>query len=220
MSADRSSDPGSVTELTSDLYERLLVCDRAGADGVMTRALKVMSPLACAEEIYGPTLNRIGQAWSDGTLALAQLYLSSRICEDQMERLLPESGGIRENQPRLGIAVLADYHALGKRIVHSLLRAAGYSIFDYGLGLSPKSLADKVRADNLDAILVSTLMLPSALQVASLSERLQDHPVKVFVGGAPFLFDPELWKDVGAHAMGQNAASALALVESLQKEPS
>jgi trimethylamine corrinoid protein len=208
------------TDYSEKLFLALLACDRVATDRVVSQAVQTMSPLECAENVFTPALQRMGKAWNDGEVALAQLYVCGRICEEQLDRLLPESDREGQFSLRVGIAVLADHHALGKRIVVSFLRAAGYRIMDYGLGLDPETLAAKVREDNLQVILVSTLMLPSALQVKRLSELLQDHPVKIVVGGAPFLFDPELWREVGADAMGHNAASALDLVKNLVEKAS
>jgi methanogenic corrinoid protein MtbC1 len=38
------------------------------------------------------------------------------------------------------------------------------------------------------------------------------------VGGAPFLFDNQLWQEVGADAMGNSAAEAVTIVERLMGE--
>jgi len=35
----------------------------------------------------------------------------------------------------------------------------------------------------------------------------------VIVGGAPFRFDPQLWKEIGADAMAYSAADAIAVIE-------
>jgi methanogenic corrinoid protein MtbC1 len=38
------------------------------------------------------------------------------------------------------------------------------------------------------------------------------------VGGAPFLLDDELWKEVGADAMGRSASEAIEIVEAMTNE--
>jgi len=38
------------------------------------------------------------------------------------------------------------------------------------------------------------------------------------VGGAPFIFDPNLWQEVGADAMGRNAADAIKLLQKYEEE--
>ena len=101
--------------------------------------------------------------------------------------------------------MLADHHVLGMRIVRATLSAAGYEATDYGHGIGARELAERALADGIEVLLVSTLMLPSALQVSELSTLLrgQDSRIKLVVGGAPFLFDKRLWREVGADAMGR-----------------
>ena len=62
--------------------------------------------------------------------------------------------------------------------------------------------------------MISVLILPSALKVKQVCSRLKDSgaDVKVVVGGAPFLFDAQLWREIGADAMGSSASEAVAIV--------
>lgn len=109
--------------------------------------------------------------------------------------------------------VLGDYHELGKRIVYAVLRASGFELFDYGR-LDVDGLVARAQADGVHVLLVSTLILPSALQVAAVSRRLRaSNPgIRIAVGGAPFRFDHQLWREVGADAMGASAADAVGLL--------
>ena len=81
-------------------------------------------------------------------------------------------------------------------------------------------LVRKTVAAHVRILLVSTLMLPSALRVREVRRLLDEEGVspKIVVGGAPFRFDPRLWKDVGADAMGAGAAEAVAIVRRLAEE--
>lgn len=216
----RAGDPASsfAPELLDQFHAALLAVDRQAVGDVLARTLELAAPIEVAEGLIAPVLNQLGEGWSEGTVALAQLYLGGRLCEEQITALLPDAVLVRADAPNLGIAVLADRHVLGKRIVATFLRIAGYPVIDYGAGVTPEQLAASALDDDLDALLVSTLMLPSALQVARLTALLNDHRVKVFVGGAPFLFDPDLWRAVGADGMGRNASDGLALVEGVRQE--
>ncbi len=117
----------------------------------------------------------------------------------------------------MAIAVLEDFHALGKRIVYAHLRSCGYDIIDYGQGIDAKTLADWTIKDNIEILLISTLMLRSALKVEQVKQNLEaaGSNTKILVGGAPFLLDPELWQKVRADAMGRNAADAVAIISNL-----
>jgi methanogenic corrinoid protein MtbC1 len=164
-------------------------------------------------------LEEIGRRWERGGTALAQVYMSSRICEELMARFLPPSSPERLRQPKLGIALLDDYHALGKIIVCAALRASGWDLHDYGRMTAPE-LAEKVIENQTGILLVSTLMLRSALQIKELRDRLTaaGSPAKIIVGGAPFRFDPELWLEVGADATGNDAAEAVRAVARCMEE--
>lgn len=165
------------------------------------------------EELMVPALIRLGEEWDHGEIALSQIYMSSRICEDIVERALPPMAAERKSHPRMAIAVLSDYHTLGKRIVLSVMRASGFEVIDYGR-MDVAALVDRVLADEIEILLISVLMLPAALKVKAVRAALaaRGARVKIAVGGAPFLFDQELWREVGADAIGRNAAEAVTIV--------
>jgi methanogenic corrinoid protein MtbC1 len=140
--------------------------------------------------------------------------MSGRICEELVDQLLPPASPNRKHQPKTAIAVLEDYHLLGKRIVYSTLRASGFELLDYGQQ-EVNGLAAQVQRDQIEILLISTLMLPSALRVKKVREKLAAYPVKIVVGGAPFRFDQQLWKEVGADATSPTASGIVPLLKTL-----
>lgn len=194
--------------------DALAALDRVGAEALFDDCLKLATPLEVVEGLITPALLQIGQAWDEGRVALSQVYLAGRTCEALVERVLPPADPDRKHQPRSAIVVLNDHHMLGKRIVHAQMRASGFEIFDYGR-MDVEELVARARDDRLRVLLVSVLMLPSALRVRRLRQALDDAglDVKLLVGGAPFGFDPALWREVGADAMGRTAAEAAVIVQ-------
>lgn len=166
------------------------------------------------------SLERIGTGWENGNISLAQVYMSGIICEELIEKYLPKSEVKRDNLPRMAIAVLKDHHSLGKRIVYSVLRAGGFEVLDFGQGLNVDDLVNKTIDNEIEILLISTLMLPSALNVKEVKEKLVAKGVntKIVVGGAPFRLDSNLWKSVSADADGKNAANIIRIIEILLKE--
>lgn len=165
------------------------------------------------ERIVAPALERIGSAWEKGDVALSQVYMASRVCEEELDTLIPENDGTRHGQPRMAIAVLEDHHRLGKRIVHSMLAASGFGLFDYDR-VDADELVERVHTEKIEVLLISALMLRSALRVKYVREAIDRRglDVKIVVGGAPFRFDPNLWKEVGADATAGNASAAISIV--------
>ena len=200
----------------ADALEKL---DRIGAERVFNEALAQLPPIQTIEQVVVPAMARIGSAWERGEVALSQIYMSGRICEELVDRVLPPSDPDRKHQPRSAIVVLSDYHLLGKRIVYSVMRASGFELFDYGR-MDVDELVERALADKIRVLLISVLMLPSALKVREVCARLKaaGAPIKVAVGGAPFLFDAKLWQEVGADAMGANATDAITIVQRWMEE--
>ena len=199
--------------------EALETLDRIGAESVAKEAQSELTPLQVVDQVVVPALEQIGLAWEKGDVALSQVYMSGRICEELVEQVLPPSDPDRKHQPRSAIVVLCDYHMLGKRIVYSQMRASGFELFDYGR-MDVDELVERALADQIRVLLISVLMLPSALKVKQVCARLKaaGAPIRIAVGGAPFLFDDRLWQEVGADAMGHNAAEAVSLVEGWMRE--
>jgi methanogenic corrinoid protein MtbC1 len=202
------------------LREALESLDRARVEPVLAEALRTLEPVEALESLLIPVLARLGDDWCAGKVALSQIYMTGRICEDLVERLLPARPAEAGAPPRRAIAVLDDYHMLGKRIVLSVLRASGIAVLDYGR-MSVQPLVERVLSDGIEQLLLSVLMLPSALEVKAVRAALarRGQRVRIAVGGAPFHLDPELWREVGADACGRSAADAVTIVRRWQAEP-
>lgn len=196
------------------LFEQaLLSLDRISAKKHFKELFKSDS-IGLIEEVIQPVLERIGSGWENGDVALSQVYMSGLICEELVDEILPAESPLRERQPKTAIVVLEDYHMLGKRIVYSVLRAGGFEIIDYGRMQADK-LADKAIEEDIEIVLISTLMLSSAFKVRTLRDILNaagKNNVKIVVGGAPFRIDSELWREVGADAMGSSASDAKRII--------
>jgi methanogenic corrinoid protein MtbC1 len=204
-------------------FERaLLRGDRAGARAVLRERSGEADPIRVSEAVVVPALERIGSSWEAGDISLATLYLSGVLAEEVVGEVLPRSRPAADGPAAIAIVVLEDHHVLGKRLVLSALRSAGYAVEDYGHGRSPRDVISRCRAEHPRVLLVSTLMLPAALKVSELAAglaSLEPRPV-LFVGGAPFRLDPELWREVGADGTGHNSGDALRLVRGVLEEPS
>lgn len=216
MTSSATLHPASLTAM----LDALLAVDRVRAGKIVKDSCIPGSPVACVETLIVPALEEIGRRWEDGTVALSQVYMSGRICEEIVDAMLPPGDPQRIGQPKLAIAVFEDHHTLGKRIVFSVLRAGGYEITDYGHGVVADDLVQMVLRDNPQILLISTLMLPSALRAKEAIARIRnEHPkTRVIVGGAPFNFDPSLWQEVGADAMGRTATETLGIVNMFAQE--
>ncbi len=200
------------------LEHALLSLDQKAAERIIIDAKRDNSLSKIASELITSTLVRIGNSWESGDLSLSQVYMSGIICEKLIDKILPPQSPIRKSQPKMAIAVVEDFHLLGKRIIYSTLRASGYELTDLGGGLSIERIAEIVKTEKIKILLLSVLMLPSALRIKELKKLLLDVDVTIVVGGAPFRFDEQLWKEVGADYYGKDSADALVIVNQIMEE--
>ena len=202
--------------LLPEFEEALLAMDRIQTKRILDLALASQPAIAVVEQLVLPALEHLGNNWETGVLALSQIYMGGRICEELVDEILPPASPDRINQPLMAIAMLEDFHFLGKRIVYSTLRASGYELADYGR-MDVDGLVARAKQDQIEVLLVSTLMLNSALRIKDVSTKLSTAglDIKLVVGGAPFRFDAELWREVGAYATSPTASGVIPIVKRL-----
>ena len=200
--------------------EALLAVSQSDAAQVLEQAEAAELSAEDIESILVQSLEIIGEKWETGEAALSQVYMSGKICEELMASKMASTMNRKKAGPgipgRCAIAVLNDHHMLGKRMVFSALRLAGFNIDDWG-HRNVEQLAANTVAHQLDVLLVSTLMLPSALAVKDLRKRLRESGFqgKIMVGGAPYRLDRQLWKEVGADATANNAMESIQTLTTL-----
>lgn len=202
-----------------DEFERaLLALDRLTAARLLTDLDSNGFTTQLREGLVVPALTRIGAAWERREVALSQVYMSGRLCQEIIEAGPQGPGDAPGQRSRIAIGVLDDTHTLGKTIVLQMLRASGYQVLDLGARLTVADFVREVERQRIETLMVSVLMLRSALQVADLRAALDRRQASttVVVGGAPFRFDPVLWAEVGANGVGFNASDALTIVERIE----
>lgn len=197
----------------------LLEAALASMDRVAIRAIYLdsgLTPLSFCEQVIAPVLSGIGEKWDRGELSLSHVYMSGRLCEEFMDQSLHVAQPEAQGAGGLALAVLEDYHLLGKRLVGFALRGAGVAYLDYGR-VTAEELIGRVRRDGVRVLLVSALMLPAALKVREVRDGLDRLGVecRIVVGGAPFRLDPALYREVGADASCDHASQVLAALAEL-----
>jgi len=203
-----------------EFKKALLELNRLEVTSILEKVKEYEGDADFVEDILVPVLEDIGAGWEKGTVALSQVYVSGRICEELIDILFPMKANKLDTDASIAIVTYDDFHPLGKKIVYSTFRASGINLLDYGFGVEEDELIEKVIADNISILVVSVLMLPSALRIKDLKARLNERgvDVKILVGGAPFRFDSELWKEVGADAMGRTPLDSLKVIKGWKGE--
>ncbi|RLE22439.1 MAG: cobalamin-binding protein [Acidobacteria bacterium] len=203
----------------NQFVDYLLLASASKAKEAILHLSEVSSAEEVVETFLAPALDRIGEKWELGQISLSQVYMSGRICEEIVNTIFPPKESSSSPHMPVAVAVLEDYHMLGKKILYSTLIAYGVNVRDFGR-VTVEEAVSQVAQHNIKVLLVSTLMLPSALRVKELQTKLRGKglAVTVIVGGAPFRFDKELWREVGADYMAETASEGARMVLGLLEE--
>ncbi|NUM35547.1 MAG: cobalamin B12-binding domain-containing protein [Candidatus Brocadiae bacterium] len=198
----------------------LLDSDKIKAFSFLSQSFDLSQQGEAIVNLISDVLTEIGSDWEKGDIALSQIYMSSRICEEILDKILPENKDKESKKTNIAIVTLLDLHFLGRRVVKSFLRSSGIEILDFGAISSPQDLAEKAIQNNIQSLLISTLMYHAAIKVKEVREcfRKQNYNIKILVGGVPFIFDRNLWKEVDADAMGVSPADAIKILQLWKQE--
>lgn len=210
-------------EVQYEFEKALLNIDRISSRKLFENFINKMNNnkdiIKAIEKIIVISLRHIGDGWEEGRVSLAQVYMGSKICVELVDRFIPSIDSYIGNQSKLAICCFEDYHLIGKQIISSVIKANGYKLKDYGCGVKKDKLIDNIIKDDIEVIIISTLMLSSALKIKELKKELDtiNPNVKIIVGGAPFLFDSKLCNRIGADAMSRNTTDIIVILDNLTR---
>jgi len=162
----------------------------------------------------------VGQRYKDKDYFLGELIMSGEIFKEAMAVLEPKlkagQSGTTVAKMVLGTAK-GDIHNIGKDIAATLLKAAGFEIFDVGTDAAPEVFVNKLKETGAPILGISGLLTPSfesmkqtvqALEAAGLRDK-----VKVIIGGG--IVTEVVRKYVGADAFTDDAPEGVELCKKL-----
>jgi len=157
---------------------------------------------------------------------LAQHFMTSQIAAEVTEEMLArfKTPPVIVGRVVMGTAD-GDLHSLGKRIVIGCLKSQMIETIDLGVNVPPERFVDEAVKHNARVIGISAMMAHTArgengcLRVRQiLRERGLEGRIRIIVGGAPYRFDPGLYKVVGADAWAEEGISAGKIIVDLIRE--
>jgi trimethylamine corrinoid protein len=203
----------------TDSEAAFAVVDQALADGVTAEDIVFQVVIPAVEEM----MSRITK---DPDTNLAQHFMTAQIAASVTEKMLEKFQHPPEIIGRVVIGTASgDLHSLGKRIVMGCLKALMVEVTDLGVNVPAERFVDTAVAQDAQVIAVSAMMVHTAtgpkgaLRVRELlRERGLEARIRIVVGGAPYRFDEQLYKTVGADAWAADGVSAGKVIIDLIRE--
>jgi methanogenic corrinoid protein MtbC1 len=201
--------------------ETLIALDQERGKQIIEDALAArLPPEEIIARVVNPAMDDVSARQTNLDITLSRMYIMARIVEGALNRLLLAVP--RPPTPRATVVIgtaRGDYHGLGRRLVATFMRVAGFKVVDLGLSVENRQFVNMAVSVKAQAILASALLVHTAEELVGirdiLRERNLENEIKFIVGGAPFNFDPEFWTQVRADAMARNATDAVATVRQL-----
>jgi len=176
-------------------------------------------PLAVLEQGLSAGMRVVGNRFEAGSYYLTELVLAGEVMKAGLVPLTPFLE--RTSHQDKGIVLLAtvkgDIHDIGKNLVGTMLRAAGFEVVDLGADVSPQRIVDEARRTKAKVVGLSVLLTPMVQQLRATVEALSESglrsQVRIAIGGA--CTTPDLAEAMGVDAHGADAAAAVRLCERL-----
>ncbi|MEA3223668.1 MAG: corrinoid protein [Thermodesulfobacteriota bacterium] len=194
--------PG-VEELTRSALETNIPVKEIITKG-LTPGMEIVGEKFDAKEFYIPDMLASAEAVSAGMDILKPLLEASNI----------------KTKGRVAIAtVRKDIHDIGKSIVATLLKGAGYEVVDLGIDVPTEKIVQYVKEKRpdylgLSALLTSTMVHMGKVIEALKKDNLRDK-VKVIIGGAAV--SEEYAREIGADAYCVDGFDAIRALDGFRK---
>jgi len=182
---------------------------------VAIMAIRVgIDPYTAIMEGLSKGMEVVGQLYETGQYFLSDLVMAGETMKAAMEVLEPYLKTSTKDRS-IGVVVIGtvegDLHDIGKNIVATLLKSAGFTVIDLGVDVPAETFVTAVREKKPDILAMSSLVtttMPSMKKTIRLLEKegLRDS-IKIIVGGAPV--SNEFAMEIGADAYGKDAIDAV-----------
>jgi trimethylamine corrinoid protein len=211
--------------MSSPLDDIVTAYNEAVFDTDRDRALKVIESaiqdgLTAEEVVFGvviPAIESMVKSISEDFDAnLAQHFMASQIAAEVTETMVARFATAPQIAGRVVIGTSqGDLHSLGKRIVSGCLKSFMIEVTDLGVNVDPDRFVEEAVARDAQVIAISSMMVHTARGENGcrrvrqiLQERDLESRIQVIVGGAPYRFDPDLYRIVGADLWAEDGVTA------------
>lgn len=181
-------------------------------------------PVVILEDGLTLAMLDLGEMWKIGDAFLPEVVAAAEVftvCNAVLEPVLLASADRTVGTKFMIATVKGDLHDLGKNMVISMLKVAGFDVIDLGKDVDAETIVTAVREQQPEVLGLSALLTTTLVEQRVVIEALQQaglrDQVKFIVGGAPAT---QQWADaIGADAYAQHAPDAVRLARELTGAP-
>ena len=174
------------------LAENVLNFDFEGVKKTAEAAMQAgINPVTAIVDGLAKGLNIVQEKFENGEYFLSELVLAAEVTKDGMNIILPYVKGkdiVTKGKVMLA-TVEGDNHDIGKSIVATLLRVAGFDVIDLGIDVSTDTIVNAVKKHSPQILGLSSLLTVTMPEMETVINELKTtghrQSIKVIVGGSP-----------------------------------
>lgn len=210
------------TKIIAKAKEAILDFDDEAAGEVAKEALAAgVNPAELIEEGFTAAMLEVGEKFGAGELFLPHVIAAADAMQAAINILTPELERTSTQTKSKATVVIGtiegDIHSIGKDIVATMLKIAGYQVVDLGRDVHIKTYVEKAKELKADIVASSALMTTTMVNQIQIEEQLKEAgiraDIKTMIGGAPVT---QAWADkIGADIYAENAEDAVAKLNAL-----
>jgi methylmalonyl-CoA mutase cobalamin-binding domain/chain len=201
----------SESVVTLELEKVLTTVNEALFKGISTRKIIL--------EGLGKGMEQVGSKFASGEFFLSELIFAGHIMEKAatiLDQHVDKEPSKTEGKVLIATAE-GDLHDIGKNIVISMLKSAGFEIIDLGVDVEAEKIVKNAEEKEADIIAISALLSVVVPYVEKTVQAIRDSrigsKVKVLLGGRAL--DAERARKMGADAYARDAWEGVAKAKML-----
>ncbi|MES9971845.1 MAG: MerR family transcriptional regulator [Candidatus Thiodiazotropha sp.] len=188
----------------------------------LNHQLQQLGLRAFIHKVMVPANQKVGEAWSEGKLAVYEEHLYTELIKTMVRQSLAEKPH-QGSGPRVMLTTLpGEVHSLGLLMVEALLRLGGAEVISFGIEMPFRDIKEAAHHHRVDVIGLSfsgNFKLDDAIVMLSGLRQIIADRTEIWVGGGAFTQDTELPAGIdlldGLHGVEQ----ALARWDRRQTDP-
>jgi len=162
-------------------------------------------------------MKKVGEKFEAGDFFVPDMLAAAEAADAAMELLEPHllSEGAERRGRVLMATVEGDLHDIGKNIVATMLKGAGFEVIDLGIDVPADQISEKAKEEEVDFVGLSALLTTTMGEMEKVVKKLKDEGIeaKIFVGGAPI--NQEFAEEIGADAYAHDGFEAVRLAREM-----
>jgi len=210
-----------MTDVLDRVYQAVLDCDPdIVAESVHQAIDGKIDPLVVLDKLNA-AIRTVGEKFGKGDVFITDLMGSAEAMKAGIQIIEPLILKNRKRVETLGKIAMAtaegDIHDIGKNIVVTLLRAAGFEVTDLGVDVPTERIVETITKEKSQVVGVSALLTSTVAAQERLIKRLGElgtrDAVKVMVGGAAVT--REWSRRIGSDGYAPDGLTTVGLVKQL-----